>query len=152
MFNNLGRVITTMFIWGVSLILNVIVFYMWDAEGLPPLFTLLIVLAVLAMTTHTTAIIWKDAGGETRRRPTVQVPVNVQRTGKAKRAPVRDEKLALLLELMDESERRAFKRALQEDYLAGQRSRSFSSLIDGELPFDVDPYFEPDDDRDDRHR
>jgi hypothetical protein len=150
MFNNLGRVITTMFIWGVSLVLSVMSFYMWDEAGLPPIITMIIIIVVLALTTHTTGIIWKNSGSE-RQRPTVQIPVNIQRQSKAKRSTssarmpsLRDEKLALLYELMDDDERRAFKRALQDEYLDQRsRSKSLSNLIDGELPFD-DPYFEDD--------
>lgn len=153
MFNNLGRVITTMFIWGVSLILHVMAFYMWDEEGMPALTLMVIIIVVLALTTHATSIIWRDAGRErSRQRPTVQIPVNLTQREKQKRSinpnqPIRDEKLALLYELMDDDERRAFKKALQDEYLSKPRKpRPLSQLVDGELPFDDESYFEDEDD------
>lgn len=156
MFNNLGRVITTMFIWGIALILSIMCFYLTAEEGLPALFSLAALITILGMTTFTTSIVWRNAGQDKTTRPkTVQIPVNINhQSSKAKRSEpsrgimpsLRDEKLALLYELMDDDERRAFKRALQNEYL-GQRSRaeSLGNLIDGELPFD-DPYFEQDED------
>lgn len=153
MFNNLGRVITTMFIWGVSLVLSIMSFYMWDEGGLPPLITMTLIMVVLALTTHATGIIWKNSGQERpRQRPTVQVPANLSRTNQEKQKRganpvIRDEKLALLYELMDDDERRAFKRALQEDYLSTpKRARPLSTLVDGELPFDDESYFDDEDD------
>lgn len=154
MFNNLGRVITTMFIGGGSFIIIIMVLMLSSEDDLASFSAVIITLMTLVFALLTISNIWKSAGLETpRQRRVVQVPVNLDRQGKAKRAPasarppsLRDEKLELLLELMDEDERRAFKRALKEEYLSGKaRPASLNQLIDGELPFDADdPYFDDD--------
>lgn len=64
---------------------------------------------------------------------------------KTKRKIARDNRLAEMLELMDDEERQIFMQALKDRYL----SQKSNNLIDGELPFDDDSYFE---DKDDYYR
>lgn len=59
-----------------------------------------------------------------------------------KRKVSRDNRLTDLLEVMDDEERQIFLQALKDRYLQEKPTR----LIDGELPFDADEYFNDDDD------
>lgn len=60
-------------------------------------------------------------------------------TYKAKREDSYDSKMRLLMELMDDDEREAFKQTLK-DQIINRHTRLDDGLVDGELPFDAEEY------------
>lgn len=58
---------------------------------------------------------------------------------KLKREDSYDQKMRLLMELMDDDERDAFKQTLKEQVI-NRHSRLSDDLVDGELPFDAESY------------
>lgn len=63
---------------------------------------------------------------------------------KLKRESSYEEKMRLLMEMMDEDERQEFKQMLKRQVL--NQNTPHSNLVDGEMPFDMDldDIFEPD--------
>lgn len=58
---------------------------------------------------------------------------------KLKREDSYDQKMRLLMELMDDDERAAFKQTLKEQ-LINHHHHLTDGMVDGELPFDADEY------------
>jgi hypothetical protein len=66
-------------------------------------------------------------------------PVSSSTNDKLKREDTYDQKMRLLMELMDEDERQAFKQTLKEQII-NRNSRLADDWVDGELPFDAEEY------------
>ncbi|MDX2075537.1 MAG: hypothetical protein SFZ02_03845 [bacterium] len=105
----------TIFIWSISMMIALFLLFASGREG--------VMLIPLGMALLGTAIIWGSAIIEAMVTPKYYPP------SQAKREDTTAYKLAMLMELMDEDERQAFKNRLADDLLSGDDSLSIESLI-----------------------
>ncbi len=115
------KAVTTLGIWAIMgmISLSAIIF----SDGNPNLFTLLIVLTPLLLGLGATLAIWMDSDSDTNNSSET-----THDSEKAKR--VAGDKYALLLQMMDDDEREAFKYSLKQRLL----DAVYEDYDDGELP------------------
>lgn len=126
---DLGRVIITSIIW-IGCLSIAITTLITGSNMIGVIFPLL-------MAVGGTATIWGSASSKSERR---QALTRDQQDNfyKAKREDAYEQKMRLLMEMMDDDEREAFKQALKRQLLNQDSKRGH--LVDGELPFDADEY------------
>jgi hypothetical protein len=136
-WNSLAKAVSTIMMWILLSTISILALvadsettnHMVSHDGLVPLVIVPIIIALIG-----TFVIWglpeimKD-------KDTLKLGGQLDESGgKAKRK--QGDKLALLMEMMDEDERQAFKTALQQRLL--QETTANTAYDDGELPYDAE--------------
>jgi hypothetical protein len=138
---DIGRVIVTSVIW-VGCLSVALATVMTGANMIGLIFPM-----IMAM--GGTAVLWGSDSPASRRR-------EARRFGnqyddypiKAKNESTYEQKMRLLMDMMDEDERQDFKNSLKRQML--NQDRAQKNLVDGEMPFDMDDVFTSD--HDEQHR
>lgn len=125
---DIGRLIATTIIW-LGCFSLVFANIMNSGSGI-------VTLGILFLAVIGSVPIWESKGAP----PTTDTATNESfNQEKLKREDTYDQKMRLLMELMDEDERDAFKQTLKEQVI-NRHSRLADDLMDGELPFDAEEY------------
>jgi hypothetical protein len=96
----------------------------------------IVTLGILFIAMLASVPIWESKESDKSSKTPSDTTVNPE---KLKREDSYDQKMRLLMELMDDDEREAFKQTLKQQVISHRNPLS-DRLIDGELPFDADEY------------
>ena len=116
---NTAKMISTIFVW---LVMGIIAIVTLTREGLDLIGGVILAVTLLAMATIVMKTIWGGPG-------IIGIRDENGIAGKSKRGSRREERLALLLDMLDDQEREAFKEALKRRVLED------ADYADGELPY-----------------